>query len=133
MTVKKGQMIEVDVMDLALGGKGLTRIDGMAVFIDQAVPGDRVQARIVKKRKQYAEARVVQLIRPSEDRVPAPCEYSGFCGGCKWQCARAALPTRRCSDRITTHVSRPQSHKPTGQPIQAGQIPDWTVETQNNG
>lgn len=85
MAVKKGQMIEVDVTDLALGGKGLTRIDGMAVFIDQAVPGDRVQARIFKKRKQYAEARVVQLIRPSEDRVPAPCEYSGFCGGCKWQ------------------------------------------------
>ena len=78
-------MIEVEVMDLALGGKGLTRIDGMAVFIDQAVPGDYVQARIIKKRKQYAEARVVQLMRPSKDRVPAPCEYSGFCGGCKWQ------------------------------------------------
>jgi len=85
MTVKKGQMIEVEVTDLAFGGKGLTRIDGMAVFIDQAVPGDHVQARIVKKRKQYAEARVVQLMRPSKDRVPAPCEYSGFCGGCKWQ------------------------------------------------
>lgn len=78
-------MIEVEVTDLALGGKGLTRVDGMAVFIDQAVPGDQVQARIIKKRKQYAEARVVQLIRPSKDRVPAPCEYSGFCGGCKWQ------------------------------------------------
>jgi len=85
MTVKKGQTIEVEVTDLAFGGKGLTRIDGMAVFIDQAVPGDHVQARIVKKRKQYAEARVVQLMRPSKDRVPAPCEYSGFCGGCKWQ------------------------------------------------
>lgn len=85
MTVKKGQMVDVEVTDLALGGKGLTRIGGMAVFIDQAVPGDRVQARIIKKRKQYAEARVVQLLQASEDRVPAPCEYSGFCGGCKWQ------------------------------------------------
>ena len=78
-------MIEVEVTSLALGGKGLTRVDGMAVFIDQAVPGDQVQARIIKKRKQYAEARVVELMRPSKDRVPAPCEYSGFCGGCKWQ------------------------------------------------
>ena len=85
MTVKKGQIVEVEVTDLAFGGKGLTRIDGMAVFIDQTVPGDQVQARIVKKRKQYAEARLSQLIRPSTDRVPAPCEYSGFCGGCKWQ------------------------------------------------
>jgi 23S rRNA (uracil1939-C5)-methyltransferase len=85
MTVKKGQMIDVEIADLAFGGKGLTRVDGMAVFVDGAVPGDRVQARIFKKRKQYAEARVVQLLRPSSDRVPAPCEYSGFCGGCKWQ------------------------------------------------
>ncbi len=88
MTVKKGQIVEIEVTNLAIGGKGLARIDGMAVFIDQAVPGDQVQARIVKKRKQYAEARVIQLLRPSEDRVPAPCEYSGFCGGCKWQFLR---------------------------------------------
>ena len=88
MTVKKGQIVEVDITDMAFGGKGLTRIDGMAVFVDQAVPGDRVEARIVKKRKQYAEARVLALIRPSEDRVPAPCPYSGYCGGCKWQFLR---------------------------------------------
>jgi len=88
MTVKKGQILELAVTDLAFGGKGLARIDGMAVFIDQAVPGDLVATRIVKKRKQYAEARVIQLLRPSEDRVPAPCEYSGFCGGCKWQFLR---------------------------------------------
>jgi len=88
MTVKKGQIIDVEVTDLAFGGKGLTRVDGMAVFIDQAVPGDHVQARIFKKRKQYAEARVTQLIRPSADRVDPPCEYSGFCGGCKWQFLR---------------------------------------------
>ncbi len=88
MTVKKGQIIDVEVADLAFGGKGLTRVDGMAVFIDQAVPGDHVQARVFKKRKQYAEARVTQLIRPSADRVDPPCEYSGFCGGCKWQFLR---------------------------------------------
>jgi len=88
MTVKKGQIIEMAVTDLAFGGKGLARVDGMAVFIDQAVPGDQVAARIVKKRKQYAEARVTRLLRPSDERVPAPCEYSGFCGGCKWQFLR---------------------------------------------
>lgn len=88
MTVKKGQIVDVDITDIAFGGRGLTRIDGMAVFVDQAVPGDCVQARIVKKRKQYAEARVVRLVRPSEDRVTAPCEYSGYCGGCKWQFLR---------------------------------------------
>ena len=83
MPVKKGQIIEIDVQDMAFGGKGLARIDGMAVFVDQAVAGDRVAARIIRKRKQYAEARVLKLMTPSPDRIAAPCPYSGYCGGCK--------------------------------------------------
>ncbi len=85
MTVKKGQEIELAVSQVAFGGKGLCRVDGMAVFVDKAVPGDRVLARIVKKKKQYAEARVLELLEPSPLRVEAPCPYSGLCGGCKWQ------------------------------------------------
>lgn len=85
MRVKKGQIIETEIQDVAFRGKGLARIDGLAVFVDQAVTGDRVEARIIRKRKQYAEARVLRLVSPSPDRVPAPCPYSGHCGGCKWQ------------------------------------------------
>ena len=88
MRVKKGLIVEVEIQDVAFGGKGIARIDGLAVFVDQAVTGDRVEARIVRKRKQYAEARVMRLVSPSPDRVPAPCPYSGFCGGCKWQFLR---------------------------------------------
>ena len=47
MTVKKKQIIECDVTDVAFGGKGLAKIDGFAVFIDQTVTGDRVAARII--------------------------------------------------------------------------------------
>ncbi len=83
--MKKGDIIETTITDLAFGGRGLTRIDGMAVFVDPAVPGDHVRARIVKKRKSYAEARVMEIITPSTDRVPAPCPYTGWCGGCKSQ------------------------------------------------
>jgi 23S rRNA (uracil1939-C5)-methyltransferase len=72
-------------MQLAFGGKGVARVDGMAVFVDRTVPQDRVLARIVKKKKKYAEARVIDLIEASPMRVPAPCSYYGICGGCKWQ------------------------------------------------
>jgi 23S rRNA (uracil1939-C5)-methyltransferase len=85
MSIKKGSQIEVAITDIAFGGRGLVRVDGLAVFVDQAVPGDRVVIRIIKKKKNYAEARVVDLIESSPFRILAPCEYSGFCGGCKCQ------------------------------------------------
>ena len=85
MKIKKGMQAEVEIEDIAFGGRGLVKLDGMAVFVDQAIPGDRATIRIFKKKKNYAEARVVELIAPSPFRVAAPCRYSGFCGGCKWQ------------------------------------------------
>ncbi len=85
MTVKKKQIIECDVIDVAYGGKGLAKIDGFAVFIDQTVTGDRVAARIIRKKRNYAEAVMQELLTPSPWRVEPPCPYSGYCGGCKWQ------------------------------------------------
>lgn len=85
MGIKKGQILDVDVTDIAFGGRGLCRIDGLAVFVDQAVPGDRARVRVVRKKKNYGEARVLELLDASPDRVVAPCPYSGVCGGCKWQ------------------------------------------------
>jgi len=85
MAVKKGQELELEIEQVAFGGKGIARVEGMAVFVDQAIPGDRVRARVVKKKKSYAEARTLALMAPSGQRVEAPCPYSGVCGGCKWQ------------------------------------------------
>jgi len=85
MKVHKGQLLELKISSLAFGGKGFARINGLAVFVDQALPLDTVIARIIKRKKQYAEAVVDTLIEPSPFRTSPPCMYSGFCGGCKWQ------------------------------------------------
>ncbi|MBW2593861.1 MAG: 23S rRNA (uracil(1939)-C(5))-methyltransferase RlmD [Deltaproteobacteria bacterium] len=85
MKVKKGQQLEVVVDDIAFGGRGLVKVDGLAVFVDQAVPGDRAEIRIGKKKKNFAEARVIRIIEPSPFRITPPCRYAGYCGGCKWQ------------------------------------------------
>ncbi|MDA8141307.1 MAG: TRAM domain-containing protein, partial [Desulfobacteraceae bacterium] len=85
MTIKKGQLIELDISQVAFGGKGLSKVDGLAVFVERAVPLDRVVARITKKKKSYAEARTVELLKASPQRVQTPCPYSGYCGGCTWQ------------------------------------------------
>ena len=85
MIIKKGQLLELEISGIAFGGKGIAKVNGLVVFVDQAVPLDRVIARIVKRKKQHAEARVESIIEPSPFRIKPPCMYSGFCGGCKWQ------------------------------------------------
>ncbi len=85
MTVRKKQEIELRISDLAFGGKGIAKVDGFAVFVDRTVPQDHVRAQIVKKKKNYAHARVTEMLRPSPLRTDPPCPYSGYCGGCKWQ------------------------------------------------
>lgn len=85
MGVKKGQILDLEISDIAFGGRGLARVNGLAVFVDQVVPRDQAKVRIVRKRKNYAEARLVELLTPSPYRIEPPCPYSGYCGGCKWQ------------------------------------------------
>ena len=85
MAFKKGQEIEVTITDMAVGGRGLARVNGMVVFVDQTMPGDSATVRITKKKKSYAEARVVDITERSPFRVIPPCTLSGYCGGCKWQ------------------------------------------------
>ncbi len=85
MSIKKGQVLELDIHKVVFGGKGLAKLDGLAVFVDKVVPGDKVRARIVRKKSRHAEARLLELIAASPMRVAPPCPYSGICGGCPWQ------------------------------------------------
>ena len=85
MSVKKGQELKLEISELAFGGKGIARKDGFTVFVDHTVPLDIVTARIIKKKKSFAVARVVEIVDESPFRINPPCIYSGQCGGCKWQ------------------------------------------------
>ena len=73
------------VQTLAFGGKGVAKIDDFVVFVTGAVPGDIVRATVTKAKKRYAEARVVELLTPSPDRILPRCSMFGRCGGCVWQ------------------------------------------------
>ena len=72
----------VDVVDLSHEAQGIARLDGRAVFIDGALPGESVEIQLLQKRKGVQEARLVQVITPSEDRVEPKCVHYSFCGGC---------------------------------------------------
>ena len=85
MTIKKRKAYELEIIDLAFGGKGLAKSDGFPVFIDQCVPGDVVFAKITKKKKSWAEAKLINIIKKSPLRQEGKCQYCNYCGGCKWQ------------------------------------------------
>ncbi len=83
--VRKGQDVEVDITALAYGGQGVARIDDFVVFVNGAIPGQRVNVRIIKKKKSYAEARVLQLVHESPLATKPRCRHFGSCGGCRLQ------------------------------------------------
>ncbi|HBF35405.1 TPA: 23S rRNA (uracil(1939)-C(5))-methyltransferase RlmD, partial [Candidatus Sumerlaeota bacterium] len=70
--VPKTGLIELDIIDLAYGGKGVAKVDNFVVFVSNAVPGDRVRANITKRHKNHAEAETVEVLKASPDRVVAP-------------------------------------------------------------
>lgn len=85
---KKQQRIELTdvlVTDYAAEGKAIARQDGKVIFISGAIPGDTVNVLLTKNKKDWAEARTLEIVKPAEDRVAPFCMHFGICGGCKWQ------------------------------------------------
>ena len=83
--LRRGQALELEISDLAYGGKALARVQGMVVFVENALPGDRVLATVTRKRRQYAEARAEKMLAPSPFRIAARCGHVPVCGGCRFQ------------------------------------------------
>ncbi len=84
---KKEELIVEDVLieSVAAEGKALAHVDGAVLFVEFGVPGDVVDVRVGKRRKNYLEGRIVRIKKPSEHRLEPFCEHFGICGGCKWQ------------------------------------------------
>jgi 23S rRNA (uracil1939-C5)-methyltransferase len=78
-------VVELQIDKLVQGGDGLATLDGMKVFVPFSAPQERVRARIVTQKRDYAVAEIEDIIEPSPLRVPAPCPLHGVCGGCQLQ------------------------------------------------
>ncbi|WP_316823198.1 23S rRNA (uracil(1939)-C(5))-methyltransferase RlmD [Pedobacter gandavensis] len=76
---------DLSIIDIAEEGKGVGKADELVVFVDKAVPGDVVDVRVVKKKKNFAEAVIEAIHEKSEFRTDPFCQHFGTCGGCKWQ------------------------------------------------
>jgi 23S rRNA (uracil1939-C5)-methyltransferase len=77
--------VDLKIEDVAFGGKGVGREQGKAVFVPYTIKGEIVSAKIVREKKQFAEAELVEVKQASPDRVEPQCPYFGRCGGCAYQ------------------------------------------------
>ena len=106
MSLKKGQEVELDIIEAAFKGKGLAKVDGLAVFVPGTTPGDKVKARIVKKKKNYREAKLLELLEPSAHRIDPKCQHAKVCGGCSWQHIPYSKQLEFKSQQVRDHIER---------------------------
>ncbi|MGN6816160.1 MAG: 23S rRNA (uracil(1939)-C(5))-methyltransferase RlmD, partial [Solirubrobacterales bacterium] len=74
---RRGEELELEIDSLAFGGRGVARVGGFVVFVAGALPGDLVRAEVTKGKKRFAEARAVEVLRASADRLPDRCVHGG--------------------------------------------------------
>lgn len=82
---KKNIVVDLDIETIGLQGVAVGKIDGMVYFVKGAVAGDKVRARVFKKKKSYSEARILEFLHKAENRIEPKCDYFEYCGGCSWQ------------------------------------------------
>ncbi len=83
--LRAGQNHTVTIEKLTFGGAGLAHVEGVAVFVENAIPGQQVEIVLTKARDRSFEAKVTKVIRKSKDEIPARCAHFHDCGGCTWQ------------------------------------------------
>jgi len=79
------RVVDLKIEDIAFGGKGVGREQGKATFVPYTIEGELVSAEIVREKKQFAEAELVEVKESSPHRVTPECPYFGQCGGCAYQ------------------------------------------------
>ncbi len=97
----------LEITAYAAEGKSIGHLDdGKVLFLPQVVPGDVVNALVLKEKKSWAEGTVLQLVKPSENRVVPFCPHFGVCGGCKWQMIPYALQLQYKQQQVEDQLQR---------------------------
>lgn len=106
MSLKKGSEVELLIESAAFKGKGVARHNNIAVFVPDTAPGDKVLVRIVKRKKNYREAKLVKILEPSPDRIEPRCRHAFTCGGCTWQHLPYHIQLQIKQQQVKDHIER---------------------------
>lgn len=94
------------ITDIGAEGNAIARVEGQVVFIPMLVPGDVVDIRITRKKRNYLEGRVIRFHEYSPDRIKPLCRHFGVCGGCKWQHLPYELQLKYKEKQVTDTLTR---------------------------
>jgi 23S rRNA (uracil1939-C5)-methyltransferase len=83
--MSKSALLNLEIQDVAFGGKGVARHEGKVFFVPFTIPGEKISARVLRQKKSFGEAELVKVDVASPDRVTPPCPYFERCGGCSYQ------------------------------------------------
>ena len=103
---QKNQLIELEITDLNQDGEGVGRTDAFIWFIKDTVPGDRIEASVMKVKKTYGYARLTRIITPSRDRVKPACPVARSCGGCSLQAMSYEAQLRFKENKVRNNLMR---------------------------
>lgn len=115
---------EADIVDLAHDGRGVARVDGKAVFIAGALPGERVSFHTMRRRRHMDEAALAEVLAASPDRVQPRCAHFGICGGCTLQHLSAAAQLAAKQRQLLETLERIGRVRPE-RILEAVQGPHW--------
>lgn len=79
------RVVELEIDNLAYNGKSVAYLEGKVTFVNGGLPGERVEARIIKSKRSYNQAKLIKVLTRSPERIDAVCPHYDLCGGCTWQ------------------------------------------------
>lgn len=85
LPVNKNDEVMLDIIGMTHEGEGVGRVEGYTLFVSGALPGEKVRAKVLKTKKQYGYAKLLDIVQASRDRIAPPCAIYDQCGGCQLQ------------------------------------------------
>ena len=101
-----GDQLEAEITDIAFGGEGVARSDGLVIFVPFVVTGETTLIEITERKRDFARARLIQVLQPSTERVDPKCSHFGECGGCQYQHIDYQTQTRIKLDQVRNLFAR---------------------------
>ena len=83
--MKKDDLVTLTIEDMGVDGEGIGHVEGCTLFVKDALIGDVITAKVMKMKKNYGYARLMEILTPSKDRVEPRCKFHKQCGGCQIQ------------------------------------------------